>query len=71
MDDVIVRYLDRMPTRVGGVTVMDENGDYNVYLNSKWGYNGQMESMEHEEQHIEGEDFTNALSILDVERIVG
>ena len=33
MEEVYVR-LVRLPSTIYGVTVKDENGDYNVYINS-------------------------------------
>lgn len=65
MEDIIVR-LTSFPHAIGGVTVVDENGDYNVYLNDLRG--DQEEVYEHEFSHIKNGDFSNAESISVVER---
>lgn len=53
MDNVIVRIID-MPLSVQGMTVVDADGNYNVYLNSK----GDLESaFIHELSHILNNDF--------------
>ncbi len=68
MDDVFIR-LKELPERIGGLTVLDENGDYNVYINSRWGFIGQRETTRHEQRHIDNNDFFNGKTIAEVERL--
>lgn len=65
MEEIIVRLI-KMPYAVGGVTVVDENGDYNVYLNSLRGDQSQV--CQHEMDHIKNGDFYNSKPIFDIER---
>ncbi len=51
-DDVFVRYIS-LPTTVNAVTVPDEDGNYNVYINSRLSHEAQQEAYEHELYHIE------------------
>ncbi len=48
---MIIRKID-LPIGVDGITVLDENGDYNVYLNDKLSYDAQAEAFRHEVEHI-------------------
>ncbi len=48
---MIIRKMD-LPIGVDGITVLDENGDYNVYLNDRLSYDAQAEAFRHEVEHI-------------------
>jgi hypothetical protein len=48
---MIIRKID-LPIGVDGITVLDENGDYNVYLNDRLSYDAQAEAFRHEVEHI-------------------
>ncbi|QOX64238.1 hypothetical protein FRZ06_13255 [Anoxybacterium hadale] len=52
MDSMIVRKTNLFPVEVLGITVLDQNGDYNVYLNDKLSYDAQAEAFRHEIEHI-------------------
>lgn len=68
MNDVIVRFLD-MPTTIKGMTVLDEEGYYNVYLNPRLASNMQNETLEHELRHIkEGHFYDDAMDIKEKEQ---
>lgn len=56
MGDVIVRVID-LPDAISGVTVLDENGDYNVYLSARTSKDGYDEALQHELRHIRKEHF--------------
>ena len=62
MDEVYVR-LVRLPSTICGVTVKDENGDFNVYINSNLSTSAQNRALEHEMKHIERGDFYSDLGI--------
>lgn len=55
--DYIVRYVS-LPMHVHGMTVMDENGFYNVYINSDQSDEIQRAAYEHELKHLERNDFS-------------
>ena len=56
MGEIIVRVID-LPDSVSGVTVLDENGDYNIYLNGRLSYDSYNEAVKHELRHINKEHF--------------
>ena len=62
MEEVYVR-LVRLPSTIYGVTVKDENGDYNVYINSNLSVSAQNRALEHEMKHIERGDFYSDIGI--------
>lgn len=63
MDNIIIRLID-MPIEVPGVTVVDPDGNYNVYLNSR----GDIEkAFVHELRHILNNDFYNEDDISRIE----
>jgi hypothetical protein len=47
----------RLPYKVNGVTVEDEDGFYNVYINARLSYTAQREAIIHELTHIQRNDF--------------
>lgn len=51
MDAVIIRKLD-LPVGINGITVLDENGDYNIYINDRLAYDQQGVAFRHEIEHI-------------------
>lgn len=57
--DYCIRYVD-LPCRVKGVTVMDEEGFFNVYINSRLSYDCQQKTIKHELTHIQRGDFFKA-----------
>ena len=52
MDSMIIRKTDLLPVELPGITVLDENGDYNVYLNDRLSYDAQADALRHEVEHI-------------------
>lgn len=49
---MIVRKTNLFPVEIPGITVLDQNGDYNVYLNDKLSYDAQADAFRHEVEHI-------------------
>ena len=66
MEQVIVRYVV-MPLTVNGVTTVDHEGDFNVYINSALSWEEQELSLLHELAHIENDDFFNGVPLNDAE----
>lgn len=48
---MIIRKIN-LPVEVPGITVLDENGDYNVYLNDRLSCEAQADAFRHEVEHI-------------------
>lgn len=63
---MIVRYVD-LPYCIRGFVRLDPDGDYNVYLNSRYCYEILKDVLKHELEHIRRGDFYNNLEIYDVE----
>ena len=70
MDEVIVRYYD-LPYSAKGVTVLDENGDYNIYINSRFNHEQQQKAKQHELRHIKYGDFYSKKDIKFIEHRAG
>lgn len=51
MDAVIIRKIE-LPDGVNGITVLDANGDYNIYLNDQLSPDSQAKAFRHEVEHI-------------------
>lgn len=66
MDEYRVRLVD-LPPRVGGMVSMDDEGFYNVYINSRLTWERQREALRHELDHIEHDDLRSAQSVKAVE----
>lgn len=56
MDAVIIRLID-LPAGTNGVTVKDENGDFNVYINARLSADARARAWRHEVGHIRRGDF--------------
>jgi len=61
-----VRIID-LPSTVQGVTVKDEEGNYNIYINSSLAEDAKKRAIEHELKHIERGDFDSLADISDLE----
>lgn len=68
MEDTIVRLKD-LPCGINGMTILDSNGDYNVYINARLSVDDQKKAYRHELRHIERDDFYNDLTIQEAEEM--
>ena len=64
--DYIVRYII-LPITVKGVTVMDCDGFYNIYINANLSSEEQKRTIAHEMEHIARGDFFNYGTLEEVE----
>ena len=64
MEDIFVRLKD-LPYGMNAVTILD----YNVYVNARLSYDGQLQAQRHEMVHIQRDDFYNGLSIEEAENM--
>lgn len=67
MDGIYLRYLSLPPT-VKGLTIQDEEGNYNIYLNSRLTYEAHTETLKHEINHITNNDFSKHSHIKNLEK---
>ncbi|MBE6555773.1 MAG: hypothetical protein E7663_06060 [Ruminococcaceae bacterium] len=56
MDNVIVRVIE-LPDAIPAVTVLDEDGDYNIYINGRLSKDNYEDAVRHELRHINQEHF--------------
>ena len=68
MDDIITRHVD-MPTAIKGYTCLDENRDYNIYINDRLAPNIRKQVYEHEIAHINNNDFYNPVDVREIEPV--
>ena len=57
----------RLPLRVKGMAVRDEDDFVNIYINDRLAGPEQKKALDHELEHINREDFDNELDIRQVE----
>ncbi len=67
MDDLIVRYVN-LPCAVRGLTVMDSDENYNVYINAKMAHNIQHRALKHELEHIKRKHFGSLKPVRELEK---
>lgn len=61
-----IRYID-LPLTTKGMTVEDQNGFFNIYINQNLSVDQQNEAIAHELRHIQRNDFDNKKSLRDAE----
>lgn len=61
MGENYIRIID-LPSTVHGVTVRDEDGNYNIYINSSLSADARKRAIEHELKHVERGDFEDICS---------
>ena len=61
-----IRYID-LPLTTKGMTVEDQNGFFNIYINQNLSVDMQQEAIAHELRHIQRNDFDNKKSLQDAE----
>ena len=59
-----IRYI-ALPYTIKGVTVMDNGGYYNIYINSRLSWEDQKKAVRHELEHIQRDDFDNTFASLE------
>ena len=65
MENVITRIMN-LPWGIKGATVIDEDGDFNMYINAKYG--DEKRVYDHEIDHIKNGDFHNGKPICEIEK---
>ena len=70
LKEIIVRMM-ALPPHVRVFTMLDAQGDYNVYINETMTYEQRLRSFAHEKRHIENGDFGSELRATEIERRSG
>ena len=68
MDEVFIRIV-KIPAP--GVTVLDEDGNYNVYINEELTYEEQQRVADHELEHIKRDHFYQDIPVIQCEDEAG
>ena len=68
MEETIVRLKD-LPCGINGMTILDSDGNYNVYINARLSIDDQKKAYRHELRHISRDDFYNDLTIQEAEEL--
>lgn len=63
MENIYLRYIS-LPSTVKGLTVKDEAGNYNIYLNTRLTRESNQQTLQHEIQHIANNDFQRLSHII-------
>lgn len=66
-EDIIIRYVS-LPHTVRGMTIQDEEGNYNIYLNSRLSHEAHIATLQHEIKHIKNNDFASPSHISELEK---
>ena len=66
MKDVFVRETV-LPYKIGGATIEDEDGDYNVYINRNQSEDKKRKALDHELEHIRRNHFADPRSVQEKE----
>lgn len=68
MEMEFVRIIN-MPVCIKAWTTVDEDGNYNIYINARLPQEMQVKALEHEREHIERDDHYSHLPIITIENI--
>lgn len=66
-DDVFVRFVD-FPATINAVTTPNDDGTFNVYVNSALDESEKAAALEHELYHIRRDHFYSRLNVIECER---
>ena len=66
MENIIIRKI-KLPYDVKGFTVLDNDNDYNVYLNALYNFEMNQTALKHEIEHIQDEDFHSLEDVFKLE----
>ena len=66
---IFVRYM-KMPTGVKGFTIREDADTYDVYINPAYCYAQQVETYEHEMEHIRNGDFERNGEVNEMELMI-
>lgn len=66
MNDIFVRQR-RLPLWVKGQVLLDEDGDYNIYLNDAFNFETQKKVLQHELAHVNNRHFHTENSVKHIE----
>lgn len=69
MEEKFVRTVS-MPVGIRGITLLDDDWNYNIYINANLSLTEQQKALEHELEHIERNDWQSRLPVWFIESLV-
>lgn len=66
---IITRIIKFPNNKARAFTILDINGDYNIYVNQSLSHEVQQEACAHEISHIRNNDFQSDLTVNQIERV--
>jgi hypothetical protein len=67
MGDIFIRFVSFPTLRIYGATALDENGDYNIYIDERLSNEKKLETYKHEVLHIQNRHFESSVSAKEAE----
>lgn len=67
MGDIFIRFVSFPTLRVYGATALDENGDYNIFIDERLSNEKKLETYKHEVLHIKKSHFDASVSAKEAE----
>lgn len=67
MGDIFIRFVSFPTLRVYGATALDENGDYNIYIDERLSNDKKLETYKHEVLHIKKRHFDSSITAKEAE----
>ncbi|MEI6100915.1 MAG: hypothetical protein WCP73_03660 [Eubacteriales bacterium] len=67
MGDIFIRFVSFPTLRVYGATALDENGDYNIFIDERLSNEKKLETYKHEVLHIKNRHFDPSISSQEAE----
>ena len=67
MGDIFIRFVSFPTLRVYGATALDENGDYNIYIDERLSNEKKLETYNHEILHIKQRHFDSSVTAREAE----
>jgi hypothetical protein len=67
MGDIFIRFVSFPTLRIYGATALDENGDYNIYIDERLSNEKKLETYKHEVLHIKKRHFDSSVTAQEAE----
>lgn len=67
MENIILRKI-KLPSTVRGFVILDNESDYNIYLNASNSVYVDQKALQHEIEHIENDDFYSLDDVIELEK---
>ena len=66
-DNIFIRVID-LPVRINAMITVDEDGNYNIYINERLSYDEKRKALKHELAHARLNHFSRDITVAQAER---